>query len=222
MAVNVLKKNEKENAKLISDTKFYVIVGATLFFGFLVNVIEVSFFSSFFASLHVGYFFLGFFICTIAGMIINIVSKIPVLSFIGYCMVIFPLGAMFSLVLPGVSIYIVRSAFISTCLIAGVVMLLAVVYPNIFNSIFKVVSTCFMVAFFYQCFASGTHFGLGTVADWIVVLMFACYIGLDIGIAKNKPKTLDNAIDAACGLYLDIVNVFIRLIIIIGYIAKNK
>jgi FtsH-binding integral membrane protein len=71
----------------------------------------------------------------------------------------------------------------------------------------------------YQLSATFIGFGLGNVRDWLVVCLFSCYIGFDISFAKNRPRTLDNAIDSACGLYLDIVNLFLRILMII---ARNR
>jgi FtsH-binding integral membrane protein len=41
-------------------------------------------------------------------------------------------------------------------------------------------------------------------------------IGVDWGRANNIERTVDNAIDSAACLYLDIVNLFIRVLEIMG------
>lgn len=46
--------------------------------------------------------------------------------------------------------------------------------------------------------------------DFIVSLIFCGYIGCDWVEAQNKEYTLSNAMDSVVGLYLDIVNLFIR------------
>ena len=48
--------------------------------------------------------------------------------------------------------------------------------------------------------------------DWVVALLFCGYIGYDWAEAQNNAKTLDNAIDSAVALYLDIINLFLRLL----------
>ena len=48
--------------------------------------------------------------------------------------------------------------------------------------------------------------------DWVVALIFCGYIGYDWVEAQNKYKTLDNAVDSAMDLYLDIINLFVRLL----------
>ena len=51
---------------------------------------------------------------------------------------------------------------------------------------------------------------------WIVVVAFCGYIGYDWAIAQRRRRTVDAAVDSACALYLDIINVFIRLLAIAG------
>ena len=52
----------------------------------------------------------------------------------------------------------------------------------------------------------------GNVFNWIFVIIFSLYIGYDWHKAQMYPKTLDNAVDSALDLYLDIINLFIRLL----------
>ena len=59
-----------------------------------------------------------------------------------------------------------------------------------------------------------------TIIDYAVALIFCGYIGLDWCRAQQYPKTLDNAIDSAADIYLDIVNLFIRILSITGKRSK--
>ena len=220
MALSVFRnKNQNDaNAKLISDRTYYLVIAATLFFGFAVNVIEVWFFADYFITWNPVVFFIVYFVSAVAGILINTLSRKPVLSFIGYCLVILPLGAALTLVVPYYSFNVVRSAFLVTALLTGAFMLLALLYPKVFYSMWRVLSVCLFVALLWMIINMFTSFAVTAYiwVDWLVVLIFCCYIGFDISFAKAKPKTLDNAIDSACGLYLDIINLFIRLLIIFG------
>ncbi|MCR5192464.1 MAG: Bax inhibitor-1 family protein, partial [Bacteroidales bacterium] len=46
--------------------------------------------------------------------------------------------------------------------------------------------------------------------------LFSGYIGYDVAKSQAYPKTLDNAVDSALDIYLDIINLFIRLLSILG------
>ena len=52
--------------------------------------------------------------------------------------------------------------------------------------------------------------------DYVVALLFAGYIGYDWSKAQQYPKTIDNAIDSAADIFVDIIGLFIRLLAIFG------
>ena len=113
---------------------------------------------------------------------------------------------------------VVRSAFAVTTLLAVVFGLLAVLYPAFFASMWRVLAVSLFIALIWALVNMVTGFLSSTMVwlDWLVVLMFCCYVGFDVSLARNRPKTLDNAVDSACGLYLDLINLFLRLLIIFG------
>jgi len=55
-----------------------------------------------------------------------------------------------------------------------------------------------------------------TWTDWAVSFIFCGYIGYDWGRACRIPKTLDNAVDSAAAIYMDIINLFVRVLRILG------
>ena len=64
-----------------------------------------------------------------------------------------------------------------------------------------------------EIFIFKVHHG---ILDWAVVAIFCGYIGYDWGRANSIPKTVDNAIDSAASLYMDIINLFLRILRIMG------
>jgi FtsH-binding integral membrane protein len=65
----------------------------------------------------------------------------------------------------------------------------------------------------FDIFVLGIHHG---IIDWIVVVIFCGYVGVDWGRANQIPKTVDNAVDSAAALYMDIINLFLRIVRILG------
>jgi FtsH-binding integral membrane protein len=63
-------------------------------------------------------------------------------------------------------------------------------------------------------------FGLSPVATiwwhWLCAAFFAALIVYDVNKAMQMPKTLDNAVDAAVGLYLDVLNFFLHAVKALG------
>lgn len=62
--------------------------------------------------------------------------------------------------------------------------------------------------------------GALTALDWVGVVLFSAYIVYDLNRAMRVERTLDNAIDCAIHVYLDVVNLFIRLLDLMGVVKK--
>lgn len=58
--------------------------------------------------------------------------------------------------------------------------------------------------------------GLKTTLDWIGVVVFSGYIIFDFNRAQQIPKTVDNAMDSGIAVFLDIINLFLRLLSLFG------
>lgn len=54
------------------------------------------------------------------------------------------------------------------------------------------------------------------IFDYAVVLLFSAYIGYDWAKANRYQRTVNNAIDSATDLYMDIINIFIRILAILN------
>lgn len=64
-----------------------------------------------------------------------------------------------------------------------------------------------------------------TITSWVAAGVFSLYIGYDFQRAQAYPKTADNAVDCALDIYLDIINLFLRILRILGSrgsSSKNK
>ena len=57
------------------------------------------------------------------------------------------------------------------------------------------------------------------IYDFLVAALFSLYIGYDWARANQCQKTLDNAVDLATSLYLDIINLFVR---ILSILSRNR
>ena len=147
MAISVFGRNRYADpeARLISDKLFYVIMSATLLFGFAVNAAEVFFLADRIAGWNPVVFFIVYLVMAVAGILINAFSRNPAVSFIGYCLVVLPIGAMLALVVPSYAFGVVRSAFAVTTLLAVVFGLLAVLYPE--GPAFSLPSACAYLTF---------------------------------------------------------------------------
>ena len=205
----------KSEGAIVSDQKYNIIIGAMLLYGFIMNAIMVLLTGQFFMEMNPIVFLIGYFVSALIGSIMVNVSKNPIVSFIGYNLIVVPIGALLSICLPGYSIGLILSAIIVTAVIAAIMMLLGSMFPQFFSKIGLTLFIALLVGIIAEFVAMLLGYG-GDIFNWIFVIIFSLYMGYDWYRAQAYPKTVDNAIDSAVDLYLDIINIFVRLLEIFG------
>ena len=126
-----------------------------------------------------------------------------------------PIGALLSVVLPAYYISDILLAIVTTGAVTAVMMVLGATYPRIFAKMGRTLLLSLLIGILANIIA--LIFGYsGNIFNWLFVVIFSLYIGYDWQKAQMYPKTADNAVDCALDLYLDIINLFIRLLRIIS------
>ncbi len=205
------------NDKILSPNMYNLAIGLTLCWGFFVNYIVVkSVPVEAIASIGMMPFFILYIICCFAGVMMYAKSDNPLISFIGYNLVVIPFGFIINIAVSMFDPTIVVKAIQTTGLVTLAMMILGTMFPAFFSRIQRALTISLLVVIIVEVF---NMFILGidqNLIDWIVVFIFCGYIGYDWGRANAIPKTLDNAIDSAASLYMDIINLFLRLLSIFG------
>lgn len=208
---------EREGQDTLSDRAFYFVLGLCIIWGlgataYIASVVAKSGYQPDITAILV----LGLAI-PIAGICIAIFSSNPLISFVGYNMVCVPFGIILAPVLNHYAPNVIQNAFMATCCVTVIMMCLSTMYPAFFAQLggilFSVLIGLIIVRFM-QVFIPGMR-GFGWI-DWISAALFSLYIGYDWYRASEVPRTLDNAVDIAVSLYLDIVNLFLTLLQIYG------
>jgi FtsH-binding integral membrane protein len=158
---------------------------------------------------------LGLFVVAIVGIIINVASNNWFVSAIGYTIVAGSLGLMIG---PSNSHYsdasLLRIAAI-TAGCTGAMTLIAIMIPQSlenWGSFLLAALTLLIVGNVGRIFL--VAYGLGdslSILDWVGVFLFMAYITYDWNRAMRISYTMDNAVDVACALYLDVINLFLSL-----------
>lgn len=153
----------------------------------------------------------------IPGIYMSAKSDNWMVSFVGYLLVIIPSGAIIG---PYTALYKPESVLQMALIAAGVSFAIGaagVLYPKsvehwsgffmtgLLILIFGDIARMFMVSM------GVTPTSLG-FWDWLGVVLFCGLIFYDMNRAMRLPKTMDNAVDSAVALYLDVINLFIRLL----------
>ena len=148
----------------------------------------------------------GSFILTIVGMVMMSAAagKQSVgLSLVGY--VIF--ASTFGLT--------INTAFIATAAITFVFGALGVTFPKFFQRVYGIGFGILLATILVEIVLM--FMGVSqTITDLIVIVVFAGFIGYDTYVATTVPPTLPNAVLMASNLFVDIINVFLRILNILG------
>jgi FtsH-binding integral membrane protein len=216
MTVDVFKRTSTAEP-IISAMAYNLVIGLTLCWGFAVNWWMVTNIEpQMIAGINPWLFFIGYFVSCFFGMYLFNNSKKPLVSFIGYNFVVVPFGLIVNIIVSSYDSTIVAQAIRITGLVTIAMMCLGTIFPSFFKKIsgaLGIALVLVIVVELVEVFVFGMHHG---ILDWIVVLIFCGYIGYDWGRANQIPKTLDNAIDSAAALYMDIINLFLRIVRILG------
>lgn len=199
-------------SKNLSNRQYNVTIGLLLLWGFVVNAVMCIFFADVFMAINPIALLIGYFVAAVAGICMSRFSNNPVVSFIGYNLVVLPIGAVLSVVLQGYWVTTIIKTLIATIVITLLMIGVAIIKPEIFKSMGLTLFICLTGVVIIELIFLFIGATIPKWWDWLVAALFCGYIGYDWVVAQRKPKTLDNAIDSVVDLYLDIVNLFLRLL----------
>jgi FtsH-binding integral membrane protein len=201
----------------LSPAAYNAAIGAVLAWGFGVNFYMVQNISPE-AAMQFGFwpFMIGYIACCAGGVMLYSRSDNPAISFAGYNLVVIPFGLVINTVVANYNPAIVLEAVRVTGAVTVVMMCLGTMYPAFFQRIVGALTVALIAVIVVEVigfYFFDMHHG---VMDWIVAAIFCGYIGYDWGRANQIPKTLDNAVDSAAAIYMDIINLFLRILRIMG------
>ena len=185
---------------------YNLIIGLVLLYGFVMNVIIVQAMMPLVPQINIGALCIGYLIVGIIGVFMVTGSNSTFMVFIGYNLICLPSGLLLAVILKDQTIFSVISALYGTVIITAIMMLLATIFPSLFEGLGVSLSISLTVGIIVNFFVSSSQL------DWIFVILFALYIGYDWTIAQKDEPKLSNAIMHAANLYLDIVNLFTRML----------
>lgn len=201
---------DRTGSDAMTRNAFYLVMGCILAWGFtatyIVSKMTASWKPGIIELLLIG---LGL---PLLGIFMSI-SNSAFLSFVGFNFVVIPFGAILGPVLaahefakPG----IVSEVAMLTGVVAGVMALSGLVFPNFYHSIggalFGALSALLIVIILSMFVPALMGF---KVIHYLAAGLFALYIGYDMWRASEIPATLDNAVDVCISLYLDVINLFL-------------
>jgi len=207
--------------KIISNSTYNFIIGAVLSWGFLVSwFLVTNIDTTMLKNINNLVFFGGYMLFCFAGIYTVRKSENPYISFLGYNLIVVPFGLVLNIVLshyaPGL---IIRAIQITGC-VTLVMMFVSSLFPNFFSKIGGALTIALLTVIFVELIQFFIFHTISPILDWVIVVIFCGYIGYDWGRANQIPKTVNNAVDSAAALYIDIINLFLTILRIMSRSRK--
>lgn len=215
---------ERSGRDLVSRRVFIAVMTGLVAFGIATSAVASTFSMSWkLDSMLILVLALGVLVVSIAGVFISVGSENPLVSFAGYLLVTIPFGVLLG---PVIAQYteasVVRILFLTTVVVVGL-GLVGAIYPKSLEGWGSWLFGALLLLLFGLIFLAPLARILNIPAtealnwmDWIGVVIFSAYVIYDLNRAMRIPSTMDNAVDSALAVYLDFVNLFIRLLSLFG------
>ena len=221
-------KNQKERfnvdlSKEVSRKTFNFVLGAVIVWGLLLNILLCKTCGDFVNGVNIGLLIGMYIILTIFGLFISYKSDVPIISFIGFNLVCLPLGLLLTRLVKYYeqgSSDIVYMAIVYTGIITAIMVLLSIIFSEWFLSLDSVLIISLAITVIVGII-SNIIVGDLLIVSIISAGIFSLYIGYDIQKSQQYPSTIDNAVDCAIDLYIDIINLFLRILDIIDYFTDD-
>lgn len=209
----MITTNSSFKNSTITDSMFNLIVGATLTWGFLMNYFIVQSLSFEWVVQNSVWISILYLISAFSGHALFEKSDNPIISFIGYNMIVLPVGVLLVPITEGHDANVLQTVFLQTALITGIMMALGSMFPKFFAKTVGVVSTV-VLAIVLSHLASMIFFGetFGVWYEYVIIIGMSIFIGFYWSYSMSCEKTVDKAIDTAGLLYLPIINIMSALL----------
>lgn len=211
-----------EDDTLLQTSVYNAIVGGVVLWGVVVDVMMATYLRSVILSIPYLAVIVAYFVASIGGRVIVYRSKNAIVSFLGFTLLSAAMGLVVTFFVSAYDLGSVTSAFMITGIVTVLMIVLSAAFPNFFLSIGRVLSILLLITLVVDLVAVFLLRVNMTWIDAVIALIFAGYLGFDWAKAQAYPKTVDNAVDSAADIYIDIVNLFVRILSIFGHSSSSK
>jgi len=196
---------------VISSQSYNLTIGLLLAYGFLINALMCFVFGDAINGVHPAATLVIYIVGCLVGSLMCIKAKNAVLGFVGYNLIVVPMGLLISPLLAMYDIGTIRYAF---CIL-GVITLAMIGLCYAFEGLFLSMGRVLMTTLILTLIGEVVLFVLNVNTEpfvYIFLGIFMLFVGYDWAIAQQRPKTRLNAIRSAFILYVDLINILIRLL----------
>lgn len=211
-----LQRMKNFSGTMIGERAYNLIIGVTLLWGIAVNIVMALTLKNTILSLHPAIVLITYLVGSFACSFIIYRAKNPAVSFAAFTGLAVCMGLILTYFVSAYELGTVSLAFELTAIITVAMMILGTLFPQFFLSIGGSLGISLVLAIIVEVVA-GLIFHLNmSIMDYVIVLIFCGFVGYDWAKAQAYPKNAANAVASASDIYVDVVNIFIRLLSILG------
>ena len=214
-----LQRMEKTGGAELSRRGYNAAIGIVLVIGLMINAAMAQFLPA--SAFEIMYEYpwavlIGFLVAAFGSVFVIYKSDNPAVSFAGFVVLSAAFGYLVAATVQSYTDTTVTRAFMLTAAISLAMVVAATIVPNVFARMGTALFAALIITLIAEVGMVFFTHSDPIAFDYIFVIIFALYIGYDWQKAQAYPPTLDNAVDSAADIYVDIVNLFIRLLAILG------
>lgn len=200
----------------VSRRVYNLIIAATVAWGIVLNIIEANLLKSVILSMSPLIMILLYFLISIPAIIIIHKSSNPGVSFAAFSALAIGMGLLLTFIVSTYTQESVVKAFIETGIVCLVVGALSSLFPNFFAKLGRGLFITLLIMIIVEFLVVFLFRGSLQITSIAMVIIFSGFFGYDLVKAQSYVPSVDNAIDSAADIYVDVINIFIRLLEIFG------
>ena len=208
---------ENTEGQELSRRAYNLLIGTVVCFGLIVNAAMVQYlpasvYNYMYSSTAVVIF--GFLVVAIGATVVIYASDSAAVSFIAFVFLSAAFGFLVASVVHSYTDVTVTRAFVTTAAITVCMLALGTAFPQVFAKMGGALFTMLLISIIAEILTMVITHTDPVIFDWIFVIIFSLYIAYDWQAAQKYPPTANNAVDSAADIFIDIMNLFIRLLAI--------
>lgn len=201
----------------MSARKYNLAIGAHLVYGLILTAVICTLMGRVFASTYLTHpfiFSILFMFVSIGGSRLA-QSESYGMSLLGYTIVVLGFGSLTASFVPFFALPLVIAAAVLTSILVIVMTICAFVFPNAFAGLGRTLFFSLLGLVVTELIALLLGFR-SDIFSLVGLFIFALYVGYDWSKGQRYPKLASFAVITAMELYMDVINIFIRILSLMG------
>ncbi len=205
-----------EGNPVVNRRTYNLIIALTLAWGLVLDFLMCNTLQEIFLKMNFILMIIIYLAVSFAAVYFIYGSDRPVVSFSAFTVLSLAMGMLLTVIVSGYTGESIGRAFIETiaaCLVIGV---LSAAFPNVFMKMGRGLFAALVIMILVEIACILVMGYSPQITSIVMIVIFSGYFGYDLVKAQSYVPTVDHAIDSAADIYVDVVNLFIRILRIAG------